>query len=322
MKFYLTAILLLASFSLFAQKQNVYFLKDDGRYVTNRDSADFIRIVREPDSASTLYNIFEFYPNGTKKLVGKSSRIDPPKFEGPCVVYFKNGARKALFNYKNNLLSGAQYEYYPNGKIYIAKTYPEVKSEEYRETEDYLITDELDSLGAVLVKDGNGYYKGFDDKFKKVIDEGPIKDGKPEGQWKGTDEGMHLRFFENYSNGELVLGISVTDKGDTVKYTKARGTEPHYKGGLTSFYSYISNSVKYPDYEKEHNIHGKVILSFIVEKDGAITDIKVLSPVTVNIDNEAIRVLHESRKWIPGTFYGRPIRTQYTIPMDFSLTEE
>src|ERR1700761_9612745 len=83
----------------FAQKQNVYFLKNNGRYVEVRDSADYMRIVREPDSASTLYNVFEFYMDGKRKLVGKSITVDPPRYEGQCISYFSSGIKRGLANF-------------------------------------------------------------------------------------------------------------------------------------------------------------------------------------------------------------------------------
>src|SRR6201996_6216821 len=112
MKFSLIALFILAFVPAFAQKQNVYFLKNNGTYVNDRDSADYIRIVREPDSASTLYNVLEFYPNGKKKLIGKSSRIDPPNYQGTCMTFDKNGRKKEIQNFKNNLPAGMQYEYF------------------------------------------------------------------------------------------------------------------------------------------------------------------------------------------------------------------
>jgi hypothetical protein len=84
----------------FSQRQNVYFLKNNGKYVSQRDSADYIRIVREPDSASVLYNVFEFYLNGTQKLLGKSKTIDPPRYEGQCLEYYANGTKESITNYQ------------------------------------------------------------------------------------------------------------------------------------------------------------------------------------------------------------------------------
>ena len=109
MKLLSTIIALLVASLCFAQRQNVYYLKNNGKYVDNRDSADYFRVVREPDSASVLYNVFEFYKDTKKKLIGKSTTIDPPKFEGQCVRFYKSGAKQSITNYKNGLAVGDKY---------------------------------------------------------------------------------------------------------------------------------------------------------------------------------------------------------------------
>jgi len=314
----ITALLFIATSTCFAQRQNVYFLKNNGEYVQNRDSADYIRVVREPDSSSTLYNVFEYYPNGRQKLIGKSSVIDPPKFEGTCIRYYANGSKQLVSNYKGGQLIGNEYEFYPNGKPYKVGKYTEDINHNVA-IHNYQITAEYDSLGTALVTDGNGYYRGFDSKFKSIIDEGNLKDGKRDGQWKGKDLDLHVSYIETYVNGNLISGVSVGKEGDSVKYSKIRSVEPAYKGGLKAFYGYLGRNIHYPDYEKTHNIQGKVIASFVVEKDGSITDVKIVSHVTVNIDDEATRVIKESPKWIPGTEYGRKVRVQYSIPISFAL---
>jgi hypothetical protein len=112
------------SAAVFAQRQNVYFLKNNGNYVDVRDSADYIRIVREPDSTSTLYNVFEFYLNGTKKLTGKSSKINPPQFEGQCVTYYVSG-RQNLVIIKMDQKQARMWSFIPNGRVYAEFSYPQ-----------------------------------------------------------------------------------------------------------------------------------------------------------------------------------------------------
>ncbi|WP_183575457.1 TonB family protein [Mucilaginibacter sp. X5P1] len=313
----ITAFLFITSLC-FAQRQNVYFLKNNGEYVKIRDSADYIRIVREPDSASVLYNVFEYYPNGHGKLIGKSSVIDPPKFEGTCIRYYANGGKQLVSNYKGGQLIGDEYEFYPNGKPYKAGKYTEDINHNTA-IHNYQITAEYDSLGTALVTDGNGYYKGYDDKFKMIIEDGNLKNGKRDGEWKGKNSALNISYVETYDNGNLVSGISTGKNGDIVKYSKTRDVEPTYKGGLKAFYNYLGRNIHYPDYEKSHNIQGKVLVLFVVEKDGSLTDIKILEHVSENLDAEALRAIKESPNWIPGTRYGRPVRVQYTVPIGFTL---
>lgn len=304
-----------------AQRQNVYFLKNNGKYVDVRDSADYVRVVREPDSASTLYNVFEFYINGSKKLMGKSSKINPPQYQGICVAYFSNGKRKSLINYKNGVKAGGDMEFYPNGRLYTEFSYPEDnKDRTLDRSGGYLIKANNDSLGIALVTDGNGYYKGYNDEFTYVEEEGPVKEGKRDGQWKGNFQNINTTFTETYNNGLLVSGTAATKDGKVNTYTQSRWVAPQFKGGLERFGRFLSNNIKYPDDARRDGTEGTVILTFVVEKDGTLTDIKVSRSVAPVIDEEAIRVLGNSPKWVPGTQFGLPVRVQYSVPVSFALS--
>jgi TonB family protein len=321
MKLLFTFALLFTTTLCFAQRQNVYFLKNNGKYVDVRDSADYVMVVREPDSASTLYNVSEFYPNGANKLIGKSSVINPPKFEGSCIQYYANGKRKSIGSYRAGLIAGDEYEFYTNGKAYLVKNYSVNTDVNNQLQDNYSITAEYDSLGNALVTDGNGYYKGFDEHFKTITEEGNLQNGQHTGVWKGKDSGLKITYIENYDKGLLISGTSLSEKGDSVKYSKSREVEPQYKGGVNAFTNYISRNINYPDYERAHNIQGKVILKFIVEKNGKVSNVEVLNSVSVAIDKEAVRVISESADWMPGTEYGRKVRVYYTIPLNFALSD-
>lgn len=312
MKLFSTLTFLLMTSLCFAQRQNVYFLKNNGTKVQVRDSADFIRIVREPDSGSVNFNVFEYYPDGAAKTIGKSSTIDPLTFEEQCVRYFKNGNKKTVSSYKKGALVNSEYAYFPNGKLYLTKEFPDNGN-------IYLVTDCRDSTGTELVVNGNGHYIGYDDAFKKITEEGEIKNGKREGTWKGRDDGVHLRFEENYANGILITGMAIPDSGKTVNYSKSRTVLPQFRGGVEGFSRYLSNHIHYPDIARQYNIQGRVVLSFVVEKDGQLTDIKITRPVAKVLDEEAVRVLTLSPKWIAGTMYGLPVRVQYSVPISFAL---
>ncbi|HEY4324488.1 MAG TPA: TonB family protein [Mucilaginibacter sp.] len=321
MKFLSTVIILIIGSSAFAQRQNVYFLKNNGKYVDLKDSADYVRVVREPDSASVLYNVFEFYLDGKKKLIGKSSVIDPPKFEGQCVEYYKNGSQKALGNFKDGLMVGLSYEFYTNGKLYIIREYPDNKDLYNDLNDNFLIKASYDSLGTVRVENGVGYYSGYDADFKYINEEGKVKNGKRDSVWKGYYKNVETTFIETYKDGILIIGTGVDKDGKSTSYTKARSAPPEFKGGVDAFGIYLSKNIYYPDFERESNIQGKVILSFVVEKDGKIKDIKVNKSVSPGIDHEAVRVLKSSPLWVPGIMFGKPVRVAYGVPISFSLSD-
>lgn len=96
---------------------------------------------------------------------------------------------------------------------------------------------------------------------------------------------------------------------------------PEFVGGMKKFYEYLGRSVKYPAEAQMHKVSGKVFLSFVVEKDGSLTDIKVDRKAGYGFDEEAVRVLKESPNWIPGVQDGKIVRVKYNIPISFSLTK-
>ena len=94
---------------------------------------------------------------------------------------------------------------------------------------------------------------------------------------------------------------------------------PIYEGGDAALLKYLTDSVKYPELAKKHGVQGRVVIGFIVEKDGSLTDIKVLRPVDIALDAEALRVVKGMPKWIPGCHDGQLVRVEYNVPVSFRL---
>lgn len=95
--------------------------------------------------------------------------------------------------------------------------------------------------------------------------------------------------------------------------------QPGFPGGMDKFYTYIKAGIRYPKEAIEKNIQGKVFLSFIVEDDGQLSDIKVTRGIGGGADEEAVRLLSASPKWTPGTAEGHPVKVKYNIPITFAL---
>jgi TonB family protein len=94
---------------------------------------------------------------------------------------------------------------------------------------------------------------------------------------------------------------------------------PSYPGGMGALMQYLSSNIKYPKEAEEKGAQGRVITSFIVEKDGSISDIKIKISVHPALDAEAIRIVKKMPKWIPGKQGGEPVRVKYTLPITFRL---
>jgi Gram-negative bacterial TonB protein C-terminal len=87
---------------------------------------------------------------------------------------------------------------------------------------------------------------------------------------------------------------------------------PSFEGGMKSFYQYVATNYNVPDTK---GFSGKVILSFVIEKDGSINDIKIIKDIGYGTGEEAIRILKKCPKWIPGEQNGKKVRTLYSLPI-------
>lgn len=94
---------------------------------------------------------------------------------------------------------------------------------------------------------------------------------------------------------------------------------PQYPGGNSEMMRYLSNNIKYPAISAENGIEGRVILKFVVGKDGSISNVRVLKGLDSSCDKEAVRVVKSMQKWIPGRQNGHPIAVNYTLPVMFKL---
>lgn len=94
---------------------------------------------------------------------------------------------------------------------------------------------------------------------------------------------------------------------------------PSYPGGDEALYAYLGKSIQYPELARENNITGTVVIKFVVEKDGSITKASILREIGGGCGKEALRVVNAMPKWKPGKQSGKPVRTEFTLPVQFEL---
>ena len=159
---------------------------------------------------------------------------------------------------------------------------------------------------------------------------------KPEEEMKTQDQIMQT----NTAIGALdVKGNS--DQGEILKVTQRVETEPvkteapkpevenkvfdvveqmpSFPGGQGALMQYLANNIKYPVVAQENGVQGRVVVSFVVERDGSITDVQVVRSVDPSLDREAQRVVKSMPKWIPGKQNGQAVRVKYNVPVSFRL---
>lgn len=94
---------------------------------------------------------------------------------------------------------------------------------------------------------------------------------------------------------------------------------PQFPGGNSELMRYLATNIKYPTIAIENNIEGRVILKFVVDKNGSISNIQVISTLDPSCDKEAMRVVKGMPKWIPGMQNGYPVAVYFTLPVLFKL---
>ncbi len=103
---------------------------------------------------------------------------------------------------------------------------------------------------------------------------------------------------------------------------KAIDVEPEFPGGTKAFYKFISQSITFPADVDPEQVQGVVTLSMAIEKDGRLTDIKILKGLTPTMDTETLRIMNTCPRWKPGSQHGETIRVRYTFNINYSLVSK
>ncbi len=98
--------------------------------------------------------------------------------------------------------------------------------------------------------------------------------------------------------------------------------DPEFPGGLEALYKFITDNLNYPQLALENAIQGKVYVTFFVEKDGSVSNVRILRDIGGGCGKEAKRVVESMPKWIPGKQGGQVVRTQFNLPINFVLPED
>ncbi|WP_158800518.1 energy transducer TonB [Pedobacter sp. L105] len=115
-------------------------------------------------------------------------------------------------------------------------------------------------------------------------------------------------------------GIGVSPAPDNNVYeTGSVEKYPEFEGGMAAWAKFIQRNLRYPEQATEEGIQGKVFVSFVIERDGSITDVTILKGIGGGCDEESLRVIKKSPRWKPGMQHNNPVRVRYTMPLSFTL---
>ena len=121
------------------------------------------------------------------------------------------------------------------------------------------------------------------------------------------------------SQGEVLKAKEVIASVEEEKVFDVVEQMPEFQGGPQALFTWLSQNVKYPAIAEENGVEGRVIVTFVVERDGSIADVRVVKSVDPSLDKEAVRVVKSMPRWIPGKQKGETVRVKYTTPVTFRL---
>ncbi|MCI6861919.1 MAG: energy transducer TonB [Prevotella sp.] len=131
---------------------------------------------------------------------------------------------------------------------------------------------------------------------------------------KGNDEGGEVLKAK-----EVIATEPVKPKEEENKVFDVVEQMPSFPGGNAALMNYLGQNIKYPVIAEENGIQGRVIVQFVVGKDGHISDVRVAKSVDPSLDKEAVRVVKGMPRWIPGKQNGQAVTVRYTLPVTFRL---
>ena len=124
---------------------------------------------------------------------------------------------------------------------------------------------------------------------------------------------------QSVSENETATPVAIEVPDTLGKTYDAVEVMPEFPGGSAELLKYLSTHIKYPTMSQEMGSQGRVIVQFVVDKDGTISNPEVVRGVDPYLDKEAIRVISSMPKWTPGVQNGKKVRVKYTVPVSFRL---
>lgn len=292
----------------------VKYVDFSGR-VQNRETAPFIQKTW-PENGKYLLHLYA--NDNANRLLRKTTYADAALqiLDGPFENYFDNGRLKDSGSYSKKMRHGTFKTWYESGSLMSIYRY----ANGMRVDTGKLFT-ESGELAALSVADqqGNGtettYYPGGG-----IHATGPLTEGVKNGIWilkreNGTNE-MQVDFIRDSVAQTTCFGEdgNTPANGPCIYERFAQ-----FPGGMNGWRNYLMKNLKYPKVAIDRDIQGTVMLEFMVDTDGTIRDIKVVSSPHESLTNEALRLMNLSPKWEPAIQYNKTVKGRLRQPFNFRL---
>lgn len=312
MKLKLLFFLILIPVYLCAQNVHDYTTYLDSSYSkASQNDHVYYRVVKDYYVIKETYAVELYYKSGNLKQAGILTDKDRHIYEGPLTSFYENGNVEKRVFYKEGKPFSTYKTWYENGNkkeegLYIPSGNADQNDRILR------ISQYWDENNIQKVINGEGTHE---DNFGKVSLKGKVKNGLRDSIWTGKDGGMKITFEEEYKNGLLISGTSTDENGVKRSY-KEINQNPTPKKGIAHFYKFVAKK-----FYMKRNYTGKarILLSFVVNKNGTIEQVEVLKGVNSELDNEAVRVLNSYAEWQPGKYRGIDVNVLYCLPIALDL---
>jgi protein TonB len=213
-----------------------------------------------------------------------------------AAVHFRNGAIAILGTFsalEPKLIKDGHFTYFSENNIKVRDCYYEANLLE-------------------------GEYLGYDTPGALVL-KAHYKQGHLDGHRISYYPSGTVRRDEVYQDNVLLSGHCYDEQGKEVEFFP-REVMPEYPGSDEALMDFIRDHLHYPEADKQENVQGRVIISFVIDTAGDIKDIAIKEGVSAAINNEAIRIIHLLSKFKPGMREGKPVSVEYAIPIKFALS--
>ncbi len=284
-------ITLIFAINIYSQliKDTVFY--DNNWQQSDPENASYYRIVSSDTSGKIQYLVKDYYMSGHLQMTGTYRSISPDYKTGTFKYWYENGQCQLVCSYVNNKLDGEYFEYYDNGRPENKKNYK------------------------------NGLLDGTEKSWSsqgllaKVVE---YKDGVKHGRFLTYYDNGQLIRKDIYRNNKFVKGNCYTREGKDTSYFDYF-IMPKFKGGLEGFKRFILDGIKYPEIARQNKEEGQVYLKFTVDKEGNVIKAKIIKADKEYFNEEVMRILKLSPKWIPGRKDDKLINVTITIPISFKI---
>ncbi len=291
------------------------FLPDEQKFYFDQDwepcgqeKAIYYRLTNEINTKNPSGTLTDYYMDGS---VYRRGKYLSGKKNGSFTYFHKNGQTESSGNFVNENKTGEWKEFYEDGSPRQIMVYRDDQS---------FVDKYWDEKGQLQVDQGTGYYQAYFQYINITLrEEGKLLDYQREGLWKGFTAEGKLYCEEQYQQGKLINGYSWDDLGN--KYTYDEKTTPAAPAEeINAFYQFVGKHLDYPVFARKNNIEGKLLMQFMIDKNGELINLQFISSPHEVLNKEAERVMRMYEHWQAGKVMGQAVKMSFILPLTFSLS--